>query len=292
MKDRAYAKINLALNVKGKRGDNYHDLEMIMVPIRFYDEIEMTIAEEMSFQCKQGFLRFDEKNTMVKMINFLKEKYAISQNFCVKISKHIPTRAGLAGGSADAASVLRLVEKLCHLSLNDQQRREAALAVGADVPFCLYQRPALVKGIGEDLSFFSLATSFFVLLVKPKRGISTKESFEKLSLETCDHPDVYCLQEALNRGDYFSSLPHMKNSLEQPSFLMAKEIQKIKNELLQRGCDQALMSGSGSTVFGISKDEKLLTEISLQMKKKGYFVRKTTIFDASSSVFSSRKCVK
>lgn len=278
MKERAYAKINLALNVKGIREDKYHELEMIMLPLAFYDELTIEKAPTTSYTSNRSYIRFNSKNTVVKMIDYLKTNYQIATNFKVYLAKHIPLRAGLAGGSADAAATLRLIDKLCNLHLSSQEKEKAALAIGADVPFCLYNKPALVSGIGEKLQFFNLTSPLNVLLVKPIKGISTKEAFKHLNINLCSHPNVYALKKELEEGNYRAALEYFGNSLEQASFMLLPEIKQIKTDLLQKGLDVALMSGSGSTVFGLSSNKELLDEVAQSMLKKGYFVRKTQSF--------------
>lgn len=292
MKDRAYAKINLALNVKGRYENGYHALEMIMVPIDFYDVVELLPAPEMSYHCNRSFIYFNEKNTLVKMMNYLKNTYHCQQNFRITLQKHIPTRAGLAGGSADAAALLRLFERWRKAPLPDEERRKAALHVGADVPFCFYNRPALVKGIGEELEFFSLNTDFSLLLAKPKKGISTKQAFAQLRLDACAHPDVTALRQALLQGDYTEALRHMQNSLEEPSFRLLPEISTLKQRFLAAGMDAAVMSGSGSTVLGITRNRHFEAPLLNELKKQGYFVRKTHMIDCSIPRNSTEKRVK
>lgn len=279
MKERAYAKINLALNVKGRREDGYHELEMIMVPIDFYDEIEMIPSDHMNYHCNRPYIVFNEKNTIVKTVKYFRENYGIRQNYRITLKKHIPTRAGMAGGSADAAALIRLYDRAHHLHLSDEEKKKVALTIGADVLFCVYQRPALVGGIGEELRFFKPSVPFRILLVKPRKGVSTAESFRSLNLEACDHPDVYALQEALEAGDYERSISLMGNSLEEPSLRLLPVIGEIKRDCLSLGADYALMSGSGSTVFVLSQNGKTLEKIERKMKERGFFVRKTRILD-------------
>ncbi len=277
MRDNAYAKINLSLNVLGKREDGYHELSMIMVPIHFYDILEMDISDKMAIKQNVGYIPTDENNTIIKAINVMRSEFNFSENFDVKVIKHIPTQAGLAGGSADAASAMRLVKKLLKLNISDDKMVELAKKVGADVPFCLKNMPALVGGIGEKLDYFKVNCNFHLLLVKPKKGVSTKLAFSNIDFNTCPHPDTYDMKEALINNNYEEVIKNLGNSLEEPSFKIVKEIENIKNEMVNLGLDGALMSGSGSTVFGISRNLELIKKASEHFKKKGMFVRITSI---------------
>ncbi len=273
MYTRAYAKINLGLNVKGDLPNGYHDLEMIMVPLNFYDEIKIEVAPEMSFTCNQDYVGANPNNTIFVAIEHLKEKYGFKENFKIQLNKQIPTRAGLAGGSSDGAAVIKAVNKLLNLNMSDVDLKEAALAVGSDVYFCLVNRPSLVEGTGDIVKPFDCNCDFGVLLVKPRSGVSTKESFSNLDLETCDHPDIKKMQGLLENDDYEGFVQSLGNSLEEPSFKLNKNIYKVKKQLLKLGFDNALMSGSGSTVFAITRDEELLKRAQIIMYKRGYFAR-------------------
>ena len=278
MKERAYAKINLALDVVRRREDGYHELNMIMVPLNFYDVIEINVAEEMSMSTNMGFLPIDERNTVIKAINVLRNEYGFTENFEIKLSKHIPTQAGLAGGSADGAAAIRILRKMLKLDMSDEKMNELAKQVGADVPFCCLNKPAQVQGIGEILEPFNVNTDFKVLLVKPRRGVSTKMAFARLNFDTCEHPDVDGMKACLETADYDGFISKLGNTLEEPSFEMVPQIAFIKDKMMQLGMDGALMSGSGSTVFGITRNETVIKEAMKYFRKQRYFVRETSLF--------------
>lgn len=277
MKERAYAKINLCLDVVKRREDGYHELNMIMVPIDFYDVLEMNISDTMTMNTNVGFLPMDDKNTVIKAIEVMREEFEFSENFAIHLTKHIPTQAGLAGGSADGAAAMRLVKRLLKLDIAAEKMVEMAKKVGADVPFCVQSRPAYVSGIGENLDFFDFNSDFYVFLVKPFKGVSTKMAFEQLNFAVCSHPDAKAMKKALIKQDYSSTLNELGNSLEQSAFELVPQIAEIKEELIHFGFDGALMSGSGSTVFGLSKDESLVDRACIAFRKNGCFVRKTRI---------------
>lgn len=277
MKERASAKINLTLDVVGKREDGYHELRMIMVPLDFYDVLEMEPAEETTLKIDRSWLPVNEKNTVIKAIHVMKDAYHFQEEFACTLNKHIPSQAGLAGGSADAAAAIRMMNRMLklHMTMDDMIRIGAR--VGADVPFCIVSRPSVVEGIGEKVSPFECHPDFHVLLVKPKTGVSTKAAFEGIDFRTIIHPDPYAMKDALVNNDYEGVIHALGNSLEEVSFRLVPQIQKIKQELLDLGFDGALMSGSGSTVFALTKDEALLHKGADRLHRQGCFTRMTKI---------------
>lgn len=277
MKERAYAKINLCLDVVGKREDGYHDLKMIMVPINFYDVLEMEFAEETTLELNRDYLPINDKNTIVKAIHIMQEKYNIKDEFCCRLEKHIPTRAGLAGGSADAAAAIRIINRMCNLHLTKDEMIAVGKEVGADVPFCILNRPAFVEGIGEKITTFSCSPDFYLLLIKPRKGVSTAEAFHIVDEQEGIHPDCKAMQKSLESNDYDGIISSLGNSMENAAMTLVPEIRNAKQDLLELGFDGVLMSGSGSTVFGITKDVELLDRSIDILKKKRYFVRKTTV---------------
>ncbi len=277
MKRRAYAKINLGLDVVCRRDDGYHELNMIMVPIDFYDLCEVNISEQMSFHSNASYLPSDDKNTMLKAVNVMREHFGFTENFEIRLTKHIPSQAGLAGGSSDAAATMHMIKELLNLEADDETMIQLAKKVGADVPFCYMEQPAQVSGIGEKMEFFELNTDFYLFLAKPYRGVSTKKAFESLNFRTLRHPNIEAVREALENGNYYQMLGALGNSLEQTAFELVPQIREVKHELEDFGFDGALMSGSGSTVFAITRDRELLERAGTYFRSKGCFVRKTRI---------------
>lgn len=277
MKERAYAKINLCLDVLSPRPDGYHELRMIMAPIDFYDVLEIVPDDHLSMALDRAYLPVDEKNTVVKAIRAMQRRYGIRGDYACTLQKHIPTQAGLAGGSADAAAALRIINRLENLHLSDAELIATAKEVGSDVPFCVFNRPCLVQGAGEILEPFVCRPNFFVLLVKPRRGISTRAAFSALDQETYIHPDVEGMRRALMTQDFSGVVSCLGNSLEQVSMRLVPEIREVKEQLAEFGFEGALMSGSGSTVFGITQSRRLLTTACDQFRYRKYFTRMTRI---------------
>ena len=275
MKIRAYSKINLALDVIGKREDGYHELRMIMVPLDFYDDIELFYSEEMEYESNRPYIVFDENNTIVKAFNLMKSEFNIEDNYKVYLNKLIPTQAGLAGGSTDGASIISFFNRKYNLNLSDEKIRELCLKIGADVLFNYYSKPALVEGLGDKLTFIDIKDDYYVLLVKPKRGVSTKECYKRFDINDCEHPDVDLIVKLLKEGSDIK--PYLKNSLEKPAIELCKGIAKAKRDLTLAGADFTMVTGSGSTVYTIDKDYNKIRMLKNKMVNRGYFVRSTQI---------------
>ncbi|MDO5085012.1 MAG: 4-(cytidine 5'-diphospho)-2-C-methyl-D-erythritol kinase [Erysipelotrichaceae bacterium] len=277
MKDRAYAKVNLVLEVVNRLENGYHELNMIMAPLNFYDVVDIEFASVTTIESNAVYLPVDQRNTVIKAIELLRAKYQFQQQFKIKITKHIPTQAGLAGGSSDAASTIRILNKLLRLNMSLQDMLDIGKQVGADVPFCILNQPAVVKGIGEVLQPFELECDFWLVLVKPRKGVSTKLAFEALEVKDMVGGHVDEMKKALQSDDYPSVIANLFNTLEKPSVAMVPEIADIKDKLLAMGFDGALMSGSGSTVFGITRQEALANQASATLKQYDYFTRKVQL---------------
>ena len=274
MKDRAYAKINLALDVFNVRDDGYHDIKSIMIPINFYDELEIRVVDNDEYICNKPYIKFNEKNSIIKMIDIVKDKYNINDHFYINLRKSIPTQAGLGGGTSDAGSALRILKKLYRLDLSKQEERDICVAVGADVLFNYYNKAAVVEGIGDIIMPIEVKKKYHVLLVKPFKGVSTKQAYDNLNMDICDHPNIDILKKSLEEGTCIDGL--MSNSLEQPSLLLNKDVKIIKDLLIDNGCKNVLMSGSGSCVFAISEDEEEIKRLNEQVKNSKYFTRLTS----------------
>ena len=240
MKIRAYAKINLALDVVRKREDGYHDLEMIMAPITLHDLIYINIIDEgIIIESNSKIVPTDEKNIMYKVAKLLIDRFHIKKGIKMYVYKHIPMQAGLAGGSADGAAVIKAMNKLFHLNLSYEQMAEIGKEVGADIPFCIYEKTAFVQGVGEKLDFIDTPFDAMLLLVKPKKGVSTKKAFQSLNLNNVVHQDCRKMKEGIINQDYKKVIDNLQNTLEIPSVCMVPEIKNIKKQMLKIGFDGA-----------------------------------------------------
>lgn len=277
MKIKAHAKINLCLNVVGKRQDGYHELEMVMVPLELHDVLHIEVADHDVFTCSDDQLTMDDSNTIVKAVVLLRERFHLKEHFHIHVEKHIPAQAGLAGGSSDGAAVLRGITELLGLNITIEELAQLGKQIGADVPFCVMQTCAVVKGIGEKITPFKLNCPFDILLVKPQAGVPTGKAFSMLDFGKCAHPDCDKVAAAL-MNNAFEELPSViANSLEYSAFQIVPEIAKIEDELREAGFSAVLMSGSGSTVFALSRDSALIESTIVTMRERGYFAVKTHI---------------
>ncbi len=260
MKEAAYAKINLSLDVIGKRADGYHELSMIMLPLTYHDTLELMFSTVDEYTSDSG-MTFDEQNTIVKAVKLMRQTYSLDYHFHVHCIKRIPMQAGLAGGSADAAAVMRTINKLCELNRPLEELAALGKQIGADVPFCVMNVPAYVHGIGEKIEPLNIRFDDEITLVKPHQGVSTKEAFQTLDFSTCEHPNIQAVLTALKQGNRQAMLQGLGNALEQPAFRLVPEIGVLKQAMQEIGFDAVLMSGSGSCLFGLSQDGELYEQL-------------------------------
>ena len=281
MIEKAHAKINLCLDVKARRSDGYHELDMIMIPLQLHDVLEIEKSDVDHFESNDESVPFDQSHTVIKAYNLMKEQYGINQCVKVKLTKNIPSQAGLAGGSADGAAMVRAMNQLFELQADDEQLAKLCLKIGADVPFCYYQKPSIVQGIGEKIKRFEFLWDPHVLLVKPQMGVSTKDAYQTLNIEACDHLESDLIVDLLQNNTCEHIGPLLKNSLEYSAFRLVPQLKTLKQQIKEQGLDIVLMSGSGSTMFAISEDEQLIEKAYQYFKQdESLFVCKTQFFKA------------
>lgn len=269
---KARAKINLGLDVLRKREDGYHDVRMVMQTIGIYDRIIINKIPEDEIRIKSNlyFLPVNENNLMYKAAKLLKDKCRYSGGVEIDLNKFIPVSAGLAGGSTDAASTLFGINKLFDLSLSMQDLMEIGVEIGADVPYCVMRGTALAEGIGEKLTPLDPLPRTWILIAKPPINVSTKLVYESLDMNGVDeHPDIDGLIDAIRRKDINGVCGCMGNVLENVTVPLYPVIDSIKKDMLEHGAINAMMSGSGPTVFGIFPDEKTTLECQAFLKHKG-----------------------
>lgn len=275
----AHAKINIALNVLEKDDNGYHQLDMVNLPLELHDTIEITILPNSvdSFITCDDIEIEDTKNNLITIaIAKAREKYNFKQQFTIHVYKEIPISAGLAGGSANAAAVLNALFKLLKIKPTYEEKLELAKSIGADVPYCLFSVPARVKGIGEIIEPVKMKKIYQVLIVKPLKGLSTKNVFEKADSMELENGDNDIVIEALAKGDDEMLSKSVHNALEKPSFSMLPDIGKIKQLLMQEGLKTVLMSGSGSSIIALDNDAKKLAKLEKKYAKMGYDTRLTS----------------
>ncbi len=260
---KAPAKINLALDVLGKREDGYHEVEMVMTTIDLADRLELTeISEDhVGILSRNRFVPADERNLAFQAAKLLKERYQINKGVEISINKNIPVAAGLAGGSSDAAATLRGLNELWDLGLTLDELAELGAAIGSDVSFCVYGGTALAQGRGEKVTKLPAPPACWVVLAKPSIGVSTSEIYRNLDISSIQHPHTMGMIQALKNNDYEGVCENMANALESVTLHMYPEVLHIKRQMERFGADAVLMSGSGPTVFGLVRHDSRLQRI-------------------------------
>lgn len=259
----APAKLNLSLDVLGKRPDGFHEVEMVMTPIDLTDRIELRLLDhdDIKVSLDSRYVPEDERNLAYKAAKVLKDKYDVKKGVHITLEKEIPVSAGLGGGSSDAAAVLRGLNRLWSLYLSLDQLAEIGATIGSDVPFCVYNKTAFARGRGEKLSFLPSPPLSWVVLAKPNIGVSTKDVFQSIKLDGVERPDTKGVIHALETGDFDLFCKSAGNSLEETTFSLYPEVRRIKEKMLSLGSPLAMMSGSGPTVYGMFKKERTAKRI-------------------------------
>ena len=259
IKEKAYAKLNISLDVMDSRPDGYHDMLMVMQTVTLWDDIHIVLNSEgkMSASSNLRFIPADERNLAVKAaLRFFRELGDKNMGAHIDMQKRIPVGAGMAGGSADAAAVLRGLNKLCERPFSLEKLMELGADVGSDVPFCVMGGTALAQGRGEILSPLPPMPECSFVICKPEFSISTPELFKKL--DACPmrrHPDTQGIIQALGDGDLVRICRRMYNVFEDVDDRRMRSVGEIKGALLDNGAISAMMTGTGSAVFGVYEDE-------------------------------------
>lgn len=256
---KAYAKINLGLDVVRKREDGYHEVRMIMQTVKLFDKLTFRVLEEDAIRLKTnlGFLPADENNLVYKAVKLLKDTYHVTKGMEIDLFKCIPVAAGMAGGSTDCAAALVGASRLFGLSLDRQELMELGVKLGADVPYCVLRGTALSEGIGEVLTPLPPIPDCSILIAKPPISVSTKFVYEHLDAKgLSEHPDIDGMVDAIKSGSLSGITSRMENVLETVTIPAYPVIEEIKDCMKEQGAMNALMSGSGPTVFGIFEDER------------------------------------
>ncbi len=281
---KALAKINLGLDVTGRREDGYHLVRMIMQTIHLFDSVQMAKTKESGIRLSTNirFLPVNENNIAYKAAKLLMEEFGITQGVSIDIRKCIPVSAGMAGGSTDAAAVLYGMNQMFGLKLSNRQLAHRGLTLGADVPYCLMRGTALAEGIGEQLTRLPAIPRCPVVIAKPGISVSTKWVYENLSLNGQSvHPDIDQLIADIRQQDLRSMASHMGNILEDVTVREYPVIAQIKESLTAHGALNAMMSGSGPTVFALFEERAKAREAADALRAGGLArqIYVTTIFN-------------
>ena len=268
MKVKAFAKINLCLDVLRRKENGYHEVEMVMTNVDIFDVLEIKELEEKKILLKSynTDLAMDESNLIYKAIALLQKETGKTFGVEVLLEKNIPMEAGMAGGSADAAATLKAVNELFKLGVSDERLLELGASLGADIPFCIMGGTVLASGIGEKLRRLSPLPKMKLLIVKPKAGLSTKKVYESLDIDGLNkagfiHKDVGEMVSVIESDEADKTkiekiAGRLNNILEVPSIRLLPLIADIKQKMLDNNCLGALMSGSGTAIFGIYENDE------------------------------------
>ena len=259
---KAYAKINLGLDVVRRRPDGYHEVKMIMQTISLHDELrfEENGGKEIILVSNDNpLLPEDAKDNLIyKAAECIRREYGIDRGVKITLQKNIPIAAGMAGGSTDAAAVLVGVNRMFDLGFTKKELMERGVKLGADVPYCIMRGTALSEGIGEILTELPAPLQCHLVIAKPQISVSTKAVYGKLRVNELapeEHPDIDGTMAAIKNGDLDGVIERLGNVLE--TVTDHPEIAEIKEIMVENGACGSLMSGSGPTVFGIYKDREL-----------------------------------
>ncbi|CAK7087313.1 4-(cytidine 5'-diphospho)-2-C-methyl-D-erythritol kinase [Tissierella sp.] len=277
----SYGKINLGLDVLYKREDGYHEINTIMQQISLSDTLIMReIKEDIELDCNNKELPLDSTNLVYRAWKKMQEKTGINKGIQINIHKKIPIAAGLAGGSANAAAVLKGLNQLWGLNLSEEELREIGIEIGADVPYCIMGGTALAEGIGERLTKIKSFKDKDILLVNPGIGVSTTEVYGNLRLNKELRMDVEKIISSIERDDIKSVADNITNVMEEVVMEKNPIISEIKKDMVSYGALGALMSGSGPTVFGLFDDMdklKFCKQILTEKYSKGIVLLAKTI---------------
>lgn len=269
---KAYAKINLGLDVLGRRADGYHEVKMVMQTVDICDVLTFEKTRSgITISTDSGELPIDGDNLIYKAVKLLFDKYGVEEGISIHLQKRIPIAAGMAGGSSDAAAALKGINEIFQLGCSLDELRELGVKIGADVPYCVMGKTALAEGIGEKLTALPSMPDCLLLVAKPDINVSTKYVYEHLDAgEAYEHPDIDGMVQAIKEGSMEGILKRMGNVLESVTIPAHPIIGTLKERMMELGAEGSLMSGSGPTVFGIYRDEEKAQRAFLQLKEEKY----------------------
>ncbi|HFZ9504111.1 TPA: 4-(cytidine 5'-diphospho)-2-C-methyl-D-erythritol kinase [Streptococcus agalactiae] len=277
--EKAPAKLNLGLDIKGRCDDGYHELAMIMVSIDLNDYVTISELKEdcIVIDSDSSKMPLNNDNDVFKAADIIKNQYGINKGVHIRLEKSIPVCAGLlGGGSTDAAATIRALNRLWNLQMDYDEMVAIGFKIGSDVPYCLGGGCSLVLGKGEIVKPLPTLRPCWIVLVKPDFGISTKSIFRDIDCKSISRVDIDLLKSAILSSDYQLMVKSMGNSLEDITITKNPVISTIKERMLNSGADVALMTGSGPTVFSMCSTEKKADRVFNSMKgfcKEVYKVR-------------------
>ncbi|MDE7248254.1 MAG: 4-(cytidine 5'-diphospho)-2-C-methyl-D-erythritol kinase [Lachnospiraceae bacterium] len=259
VKQKAYAKVNIGLDVLRRRPDGYHELKMIMQTVDICDDLTFEKREKpgIHLQIEGADLPADKNNLVCRAAALLMEEKHIREGVSITLKKRIPIAAGMAGGSADAAATMRGLNTLFEMGYSTEALRELGVKLGADIPYCITGGTMLSEGIGEVLTPLPAPPDCHLVVAKPDIDVSTAFVYQNLRADSLPfHPDIDGMAKALAAGDLKGITDRMGNVLETVTVREYPVIDRIKKRMCELGAENALMSGSGPTVFGIYKERE------------------------------------
>ena len=277
---KAYAKINIGLDVTGKTDNGYHLLKTVMQQVDLYDVITIERVEKgINFSCDSKDVPSDDTNLAVKAAKLMTETYGIKEGVNISLNKNIPVAAGMAGGSTDGAAVIIGMNKVFDLDLTMQEMIDTGVKIGADIPFCIQGGCAIAEGIGEKLRELDNRTEMYTLIAKPPINVSTVHVYKTLKWQEVIHPDMDRVIKGIMAGSMDDIVAGMGNVLESVTCSEYDIINELKKSMLDLGASGSLMSGSGPTVFGLfkNKEEAMSAEKRLKDLYPDVFVKATGI---------------
>ncbi|MCF8018567.1 MAG: 4-(cytidine 5'-diphospho)-2-C-methyl-D-erythritol kinase [Vallitaleaceae bacterium] len=270
VKRKARAKINLALDVIGKRENGYHDVRMVMQTIELHDKVRLKKikSDKILMKTNLPYLPRDNRNLVYQVVEYMKTTYGIKSGVYIDLYKVIPVGAGLAGGSTDAAQSVLGMNELFELGLNIETMEEIGAKFGADIPYCIRGGTMIAEGIGEILTPIKPIMKLHLLIVKPKQSVSTAYVYGNLDVMTIsNHPNIDAMVRGIEEDHMGQIVQNLGNVLEEVTFRGYPEVKMIKEAIFNNGALGALMSGSGSAVFGIFEDQGMAHQAAKKLKR-------------------------
>lgn len=257
---KARAKINLGLDVCRKLENGYHEVKMVMQMVDIYDELEFkkSITPDIILSVDSRNELGDISNNLIfRAAKLMKEYFGIKDGIEIRLKKNIPVAAGMAGGSTDAAATMLAMNELFELGQTKEKLMELGVRLGADVPYCILGGTALAEGIGEKLTPLPAPPNAYILVVKPPIMVPTKWVYETLRAnELVTHPDIDGMVDAIKQGDLLGITSRMENVMETVTEKEYTIITRIKDDMMEQGALNAMMSGSGPSIFGIYESKE------------------------------------
>jgi 4-diphosphocytidyl-2-C-methyl-D-erythritol kinase len=280
MVSKSYAKVNLAINVIKKLDNGYHEVDMVMSRINFFDKIYISKQKNpaISLSCTNQYVPVNEKNLVYKVAQKVKDEFDIKCGLKIHIIKNVPLQAGLGGGSSNAATTLEMLNKMFNLKMSTEQKVAFTREFGSDIAYFYYPGICRINGQGDQVTpIKSSLDNIYVSLIKPYKGNPTKEVYDNIDLKTCPHPDIDQVVQAITMNDYPGLIEAMDNSLSDAAMDLCEEVKAAVTYLKNQELDKVLVSGTGSSVFGLSKDKSLVKNIKAQYDNKKAFVFATKL---------------